>query len=146
LDQFSVAAAETTELSARRIIKECALHIDPEATPGNMDAKEVILAALHFLCSQGILEVASPADNLEKRSFRLVQQPSNLGQLQLLWDISPIRRDKFVPPFLMEADELLLTTRGILPASARPPKAPVTPKRKGTPTPTPEPAAKKLKV
>jgi hypothetical protein len=48
--------------SAKDLIQSCALTVRPESTPGNMDARSAILAALMFLSSSGQLSDLSSHD------------------------------------------------------------------------------------
>jgi len=45
IDRYSLGCS----VSSKHIIKECALTVNPSRTPGLLDAREMVLAALHFL-------------------------------------------------------------------------------------------------
>ena len=45
IDQYTLGCS----VSSKHIIKECALTVNPSRTPGLLDAREMVLAALHFL-------------------------------------------------------------------------------------------------
>jgi hypothetical protein len=43
-------------LSAMQVVKQCGLAVDPLHSPGRMDARDVVLAALYFLCETSYLK------------------------------------------------------------------------------------------
>lgn len=145
----------SNDVTAKAIIRNCALSVNPCTTPGALDAKEMVLAALQFLCSDAqlrtncgpttttsttdqdimitlpLLEATNPNDDADKRTYHKVGdwtwtdfKTEAFGELQLLFDSSPIRREAFVPRFLSDRDEIPLLQRGLIPPSAAP-------KRKG---------------
>jgi hypothetical protein len=48
-NQQEDAGMVVSDVTAKAIIETCALSVDPETTPGALDAKEMVLAALQFL-------------------------------------------------------------------------------------------------
>jgi hypothetical protein len=71
--------------SAKELIQSCALTVRPQSTPGNMDAKAVILAALTFLTSsrQQLLDVSwhdnddNDATTLQLPLLKIDEEPSS---------------------------------------------------------------------
>jgi hypothetical protein len=46
-------------VSAMQVVKQCGLVVDPLHSPGRMDARDVVLAALFFLCGTSYLKIKS---------------------------------------------------------------------------------------
>jgi hypothetical protein len=66
-----------TVVSARSFLKTCALTVRPGLVPAHMDAKEMILAALHFLCG---LKTTFPTEMYRPPWIRPVQSVSDLDK------------------------------------------------------------------
>lgn len=127
-------------LTVKALIRGCALAVNPIATPGSLDAKEMVLAALHFLSSSAnlsgadgstvslpLLDADDSQEDQEKRIYRKVgdwmwtdYKTVAFSELQLVFDSSPIRREAFVPRFLSDQDEIPLLQKGVIPSSAAP--------------------------
>lgn len=124
-----------SSVSSKHIIRECALTVNPSRTPGLLDAREMVLAALHFLSqsfhddnflvSLPLIRPISITGDLERRSYEKVSQwtlPNIIEGVAALEDhfygceidFTWLSRGKFVPQTMNSAPvEFLL--RGILP-------------------------------
>lgn len=131
IDKHPVAS-----VSSKHIIKEVALTVNPSKTPGLLDAREMVLAALHFLSqtfspsSDGDEEIValplirplSITGDLERRSYEKVA-PWELDDIiqgvaaleerfySSEADYQWLSREKFLPPSLRsgpDMDEFLL--------------------------------------
>mmetsp|Transcript_27639 Transcript_27639/g.41831 ORF Transcript_27639/g.41831 Transcript_27639/m.41831 type:complete len:269 (-) Transcript_27639:1842-2648(-) len=155
--QHSVDNSNAT-VPAKSVVKSCALTVNPNGTPGNVDAKDAILSALQFLsCSASLdgeiklplIEVVDINLEPEKRTYRKFgdwhwedyQKTTALSELELLFNSSPVGREKFVPRFLSDEDEQQLLLKGTIPASAAPRRKGPAPgfRRKSTASPSSAP-------
>lgn len=59
-------------VSTRLCIKTCCLAVPPALMPPSMDAKEMVMAALHFLSANQLLQPTIELGDLEKRSYEKV--------------------------------------------------------------------------
>jgi hypothetical protein len=88
------AGGGSAAVRSQQLVKQTALAVHPSGTPGKMDAKEMVLAALHFLSSEHrtvggdgrvvielpLLKPVAEAPDLEKRSYEKAW-PWQLGAL-----------------------------------------------------------------
>jgi hypothetical protein len=151
----------STPVSAKDILKQCLLAVSPGSVPATMDAREYVLAALHYLSAGGgqtdaessdmpnksllpLIRVVDADDDLEKCSFGPVELSVSGDDFELLetgFETSArsrvwLSRVHMVPPDLNNEDEAQLFLKGTIPASAKPKKQ-VGTKRKATSTPPP---------
>jgi len=134
-------------VSTTDLIRSCALAVYPASTPGSCNAKDMVVAALLFLSATHaplgddvsilpLIQADNPHDEMDRRVYRRVgshYSMDSLAELQLLFDSSPIARDKFVP--LRMGDESEMLTTGNPPAHAMPKrKGPAPGYRRKTPT------------
>ena len=121
----------STPVSTKQILTTCLLAVRPGDVPGEMDAREMVLAALLFLSSTHksdywTLPLIRPTENedLENCTYEVVETPtdSQLQWLETAFLSSPDRylaREKFCPR-LKNKDEGPLLLKGTIPASATP--------------------------
>lgn len=137
-----VCESMATPVSTKQILKSCILAVRPGDVPGQLDAKEMVLAALLFLSSTHkseywslpLIRPTQEDAELDKRSYELVQSPTE-SQLQWLETAFLSSADKYIArekycPRLANHEEDSLVRKGIIPASAMP-KTPAA-KRKAT--------------
>lgn len=157
LKHFHQHSIDTSDspVPAKSVVKACALSVNPNSTPGIVDAKDLILAAIQFLscsaCLDGeiklpLIEVVDANSDPEKRTYRKYgdwnweeyKTTTALSELELLFNSSPIGREKFVPRFLSDEDEQQLLQKGTIPASAAPKRKGPAPgfRRKSTASPS----------
>ena len=154
---------ETSEppVATKTLLKKCCLAVKPGDLPGSIDAKEMVLAALHFLSAR--FEVTSDGQlpslplirpihftgDLEKRNYEIAGQwkladiQDKVLRLEQIFISSPhkwkwLRREVFSPR-LSQKDETSFFLKGVIPpsASAKKPKGESTRKRKAAASPTP---------
>mmetsp|Transcript_30743 Transcript_30743/g.35053 ORF Transcript_30743/g.35053 Transcript_30743/m.35053 type:complete len:268 (-) Transcript_30743:100-903(-) len=152
---------QTTSLGSsvptKTILRSCVLAVNPSCTPGNLDAKDMVLTALQFLsCSASLdgriklplIEATDQNLDLEKRIYNKVGQwkwadfenNTALSELEMLFNLSPIGREKFVPRFLSDEDEQPLLQKGVIPPSAAPKRKGPAPGFRRKPTASPSAA------
>lgn len=126
-----ITESPSTPVSTKHILRTCSLAVRPGDVPPQMDAKEMILAALFFLSSthQGEhweLPLISPTNvdvDLEKRSYEPVKFSPSDSQLQWLETAflkSPgdfLGRERYCPRLKYD-EESQLMLKGTLPMSA----------------------------
>jgi hypothetical protein len=131
-----ITESPTTPVSTKHILRTCSLAVRPGDVPPQMDAKEMILAALFFLSSthrseHWELPLILPTNvdvDLEKRSYEPVEFSPSESQLQWLETAflkSPgdfMGREKYCPR-LKRDEEVQLLLKGTLPTSATPKSA-----------------------
>lgn len=150
-------------VSTKRLIRHSCLTVKPGDLPGNVDAKDFVLAALHFLSSvlKSVPNVRFPSlplirpvqwtGDLEKRNFEKVGDwklddiQEKVNNLEQLFVRSPstwkwLRREAFSPR-LSSDDETTFFLKGSIPAGASAKKVKVGVKRKApSPVPSSEPS------
>lgn len=137
-----VRESMATPVTTKQIMKTCVLAAQPGTLPSEMDAKDMVLAALLFLSSTHeneywklpLIRPVEELADLEKRSYELVESPSD-SQLQWLETAFISPADKYLPrekycPRLEKSDEGPLLLKGIIPKIAMPMTAAA--KRKAT--------------
>jgi hypothetical protein len=60
-------------VSAMQVVKQCGLVVDPLHSPGRMDARDVVLAALFFLCGTSYLKIKADAGTKTNTSGDLLK-------------------------------------------------------------------------
>lgn len=131
-----------TPVTVKQILKTCILAVQPGTLPADMDAKDMILAALLFLSSTHkseywklpLIRPVQEDVDLEKLSYELVGSPTE-AQLQWLDAAFSSSADKYLArekycPRLDKDDEGPLLLKGTIPAIAMPMTAAA--KRKAT--------------
>ncbi|KAG7355948.1 hypothetical protein IV203_000634 [Nitzschia inconspicua] len=140
-----IIESETGVVHTKEFLGKACLVVDPSTMPGHMDAKDMVLAALHFLSttykpkSQDLLELpliraAQVYSDLEKRNYlkagtwKLNEVEDKILKMEELFLTSPrhwkwLKRDTFCPRLTWE-EESLFYRKGAVPPRAEP-------KRKG---------------
>jgi hypothetical protein len=152
---------DESPVATKNLIRNCCLTVRPGDVPGSIDAKEMILSALHFLSSNfdagsdqllsmPLIRPIQEVGDLEKRSYekagewKFVAVEDKLLRLEQLFLTSSsawkwLRRETFCPR-LSHKDETSFFLKGSIPASAsaKKPKGEGSRKRKATdPPPVP---------
>jgi hypothetical protein len=131
-------------VTTKTVLRNCCLTLRPGDLPGSLDAKEVVLAAIHFLSSDfeansdqllslPLVRQIQDAGDLEKRSYEKVGDwklpviKDNLFRMEQVFLTSPtswgwLRREAFCPR-LSRKDEASFFLKGSIPASATAKKA-----------------------
>ena len=161
---LSIIETSDHPVSTKTLLKTCCLAVKPGDLPGSIDAKEMVLAALHFLSAR--FQVSSEehipslplirpihfTGDLEKRNYeiagkwKLAEIQDKVLRLEQIFISSPdrwkwLRREAFCPR-LSQKDETSFFQKGVIPpsASAKKPKGESTRKRKAAASPTPSTA------
>jgi len=138
-----IGESTKTPVSTKQVLKTCILAVPPGDIPGDMDAKDMVIAALLFLSSTQTsdywnLPLIRPTQeedvDLEQRTYELVESPtaSQLQWLDTAFLSSTdefLAREKFCPRLAPNEEDPLLR-KGIIPARAMPMTAAA--KRKAT--------------
>ena len=117
-------------VTTKHILRTCSLAMRPGDVPPQMDAKEMILAALHFLSSNHksdywelpLIRPTQEDNDLEKHSYEPVGSPteSQVQWLEIAFLKAPdnyLAREKYCPR-LKQDEEGPLFLKGTLPTSA----------------------------
>lgn len=149
LNVFEVSVGSVT---AKILVRSCSLMVKPGSVPGHMDAKEMVLAAVHFLSSETseeskipFISVVQNHDDLEKRTYQkegtwtLADQEvlARVNRLETIFSESPqppLGRMKFCPN-LPSGQEITLLMKGTVPGTATGKKKSTSAKRKATTSP-----------
>ena len=141
---LKVIEQSDSPVAAKHLIKTCCLTPRPGDVPGAMDARDMVLAALHFLASPldvksqqfaslPLIRSTQEVGDLEKRSYerygdwKLSDILGKVLRLDQAFMSSPhswkwLSREKFCPR-LSSKDELSFFLKGSIPASATGKKA-----------------------
>lgn len=136
---LSVLEEEKTPVSTKTFIRTCCLTLRPGDLPGSVDAKEMVLSALHFLSSDcnvrsdqfvslPLLRPTQDVGDLEKRNYEkagnwtLSKIKEQVLRLETIFLSSPsswkwLRREAMCPR-LAKKDEDVFFLKGNIPASA----------------------------
>lgn len=120
-------------VTTRQILKTCGLAVPPGNVPANLDAKEIVLAALYFLSTSHkseqwtlpLIRSVHEDNDLEKRTYEACDEKypskSQLQWLEIAFWTSTDKytpREKYCPRHLSPEEQGALLLKGTVPVSA----------------------------